>query len=427
MAQQNINIDTPNSGSGTPIRDSFDICNDNFTELYGEVATIPDLYVVADAAALLAVGSPKAGDVALQTDTDELFLYNGSAWDRRNNRYYAVADATALAALSDMRIGDAARRTDNGEIYLYDGSSWQSTGVGGGGGDATRINDADDNTYVDTDAVADTITAAAGGQTLLTAAATNMAMSVTPQTDFDSGFEAKTSLLGIAGINGGGMITHDTRSSGNAYSYFYAGESTIAGGDPQQSVMGILNNLTAALCEFGVAQSNTLGMILKSRVIRGAGEQLTLTAGPNLWDMQMVSGGQTGNLDITPSLFQWDREVKLDAFPNSRDDGATTKALYVDPDGDLQYGAIQATQIVDSDADSDAGFSADDVFLIDINGANTADYQFDGDYLTITSAEIEFGTNSSGVVFRSDDGTRVRLNVISDGSPLGHSLQLALA
>ena len=34
MAQQTINISTPNSNAGDTIRDSFDKCNDNFTELY---------------------------------------------------------------------------------------------------------------------------------------------------------------------------------------------------------------------------------------------------------------------------------------------------------------------------------------------------------------------------------------------------------
>lgn len=38
MAQQIINIGTiANDGTGTPLRDSFDICNNNFTELYARV------------------------------------------------------------------------------------------------------------------------------------------------------------------------------------------------------------------------------------------------------------------------------------------------------------------------------------------------------------------------------------------------------
>ena len=35
MAKQTINIGTtPNDGLGDTVRDSFDICNDNFTEVY---------------------------------------------------------------------------------------------------------------------------------------------------------------------------------------------------------------------------------------------------------------------------------------------------------------------------------------------------------------------------------------------------------
>lgn len=41
MAQQTINIGAAaNDGSGDPIRDAYDKCNDNFTELYNDVATL---------------------------------------------------------------------------------------------------------------------------------------------------------------------------------------------------------------------------------------------------------------------------------------------------------------------------------------------------------------------------------------------------
>lgn len=39
MAKQVIGIGTtPNDGTGDPLRDAFDKCNDNFTELYNGVA-----------------------------------------------------------------------------------------------------------------------------------------------------------------------------------------------------------------------------------------------------------------------------------------------------------------------------------------------------------------------------------------------------
>lgn len=49
MAQQTIDVSTPNSGNGTNLRNSFIICNDNFTELYassgggGESVTFENL------------------------------------------------------------------------------------------------------------------------------------------------------------------------------------------------------------------------------------------------------------------------------------------------------------------------------------------------------------------------------------------------
>jgi hypothetical protein len=40
MAQQEINVGTaPNNGQGDPIRDAFEKCNNNFTELYNRVQT----------------------------------------------------------------------------------------------------------------------------------------------------------------------------------------------------------------------------------------------------------------------------------------------------------------------------------------------------------------------------------------------------
>ncbi len=39
MSQQTIDIGaTPNDGTGDPLRDAFDKCNDNFSELYAAIA-----------------------------------------------------------------------------------------------------------------------------------------------------------------------------------------------------------------------------------------------------------------------------------------------------------------------------------------------------------------------------------------------------
>ena len=49
MAQQTINIGTAaNDGSGDPLRDAFDKCNDNFTELYNDVAALGAPLELAD-------------------------------------------------------------------------------------------------------------------------------------------------------------------------------------------------------------------------------------------------------------------------------------------------------------------------------------------------------------------------------------------
>jgi len=42
MAQEIINVGSaPNDGLGTPIREAFTFCNDNFTELYNRAQTSP--------------------------------------------------------------------------------------------------------------------------------------------------------------------------------------------------------------------------------------------------------------------------------------------------------------------------------------------------------------------------------------------------
>lgn len=51
MAQQTINIGTAaNDGSGDPLRDAFDKCNDNFTELYNAVTALQSSQAFEDVA-----------------------------------------------------------------------------------------------------------------------------------------------------------------------------------------------------------------------------------------------------------------------------------------------------------------------------------------------------------------------------------------
>lgn len=49
MAQQTIAIGTsPNDGTGDTLRDAYDKCNDNFTELYNDVAALGAPLTLAD-------------------------------------------------------------------------------------------------------------------------------------------------------------------------------------------------------------------------------------------------------------------------------------------------------------------------------------------------------------------------------------------
>lgn len=66
MAKQTINIGTTaNDGTGTPIRDSFDIVNDNFTEVYGK----PDLSLATNTLTLTkADGTTDTVDLAPYLD-----------------------------------------------------------------------------------------------------------------------------------------------------------------------------------------------------------------------------------------------------------------------------------------------------------------------------------------------------------------------
>ena len=80
MSQQTINIGTvANDGTGDSLRNAFDKCNDNFTELYTRVrSSVPTTTVGSS--------GDKAGDIAV--DGSYLYVcfgsYNGSTniWKR---------------------------------------------------------------------------------------------------------------------------------------------------------------------------------------------------------------------------------------------------------------------------------------------------------------------------------------------------------
>ena len=85
MAKQTINIGAaPNDGTGTPLRTSFDYCNQNFTELYTATGPSGNNIVVPGSATItgdltvrttkLAVTSTGVG-CGTATPTDSLHVY----------------------------------------------------------------------------------------------------------------------------------------------------------------------------------------------------------------------------------------------------------------------------------------------------------------------------------------------------------------
>jgi len=90
-AKQVIDISTANSGQGTTLRDAFDICNDNFTELYSDDA--------GDVGSITAT-APIARDSATGAVTISL-LDDGVTNAKLENRYKAqVAISTLTGTVS---------------------------------------------------------------------------------------------------------------------------------------------------------------------------------------------------------------------------------------------------------------------------------------------------------------------------------------
>ena len=87
MAKQTINIGTTaNDGTGSTLRDAFDICNDNFTELYTDDA--------GDVGSITAT-APIARDQATGAVTISL-LDDGVTNAKLENRYKAQVAISTL-------------------------------------------------------------------------------------------------------------------------------------------------------------------------------------------------------------------------------------------------------------------------------------------------------------------------------------------
>src|SRR5438105_4854768 len=123
MAKQTINIGSaPGDGTGDTARDAYDICNDNFTELYTSVAACQpldsDLTAIAALSttsfgrAFLALADAAAGRTALglgtaATTASTAYDASGAAAAAQAASQPLDSDLTAVAALTTTSYGRA--------------------------------------------------------------------------------------------------------------------------------------------------------------------------------------------------------------------------------------------------------------------------------------------------------------------------------
>ena len=152
MSKQTINIGaSPNDGTGTPLRTSFDYTNQNFTELYTAVGPSGNNIVVPGTATI-------TGDLTVATN--KLFV------DAANNR---VGIGTASPA-TDLHIFKSSA-TDNALIQLQNGTASSYIGTRGttygavDAGDTYIFNSSGNDIVLMADNAAGAIKFAAGGNT----------------------------------------------------------------------------------------------------------------------------------------------------------------------------------------------------------------------------------------------------------------------
>jgi hypothetical protein len=116
MAKQTINIGTvPDDDSGDTIRNAFDKCNDNFTELYDGLGIVASLDDVGDVNA----PTPAAGDVL--------------TWDATPGEWVPQAPSGAGAfTLTDATDVDTTGQS-SGDVLTYDGAEWVPQAPSGAG------------------------------------------------------------------------------------------------------------------------------------------------------------------------------------------------------------------------------------------------------------------------------------------------------
>jgi hypothetical protein len=432
MPQQLINVGpAPNSPDSDNIRDSFVKTNSNFTEVYGVAGTVTRMFSPATDDARLALANLRTGDVAHQTNDNTLWLWTGATWARKTGRILKPADAAALAGVSGMIRLDLAQTQDDDAWYVYDGSAWESLatpGGGGGGGDGAFIETAATFTKVSTEEVAgrttaDVRNAASNGPQRVLDLAHNAGYAagvVGPA--LQSGLEYSETLLGVTNLRAAGIVSRDTNGAQPILNYAYAGDARGGGGVQYQAALGMLDQNNDHLAEY--TASRTAGAArLGSRVVRGAGETFIEVRTPASYTLSHDSGGVTSQLSTTPALLSWNKEVTLSAFPNSRSDGASTKALYVGAAGQLRYGAITATSLVDGSGDSEASFPSDNLWSVTLGSGQVSEFNSTG--LRITGGDFVAVSNSRGLELRTATGVRALLNLIDDaGATDGIRLQL---
>lgn len=92
MAQQTIDIGSaPNDGTGDPIRDAFDKCNDNFTELYGSLAGLLDFQGATDCSANPNYPAASQGDIYIVSVAGKIGGASGKDVEV-GDFYLAIAD-----------------------------------------------------------------------------------------------------------------------------------------------------------------------------------------------------------------------------------------------------------------------------------------------------------------------------------------------
>ena len=92
MAQQTINLGTvANDGTGDPIRDAFDKCNDNFTELYAGLVGLLDFKGATDASANPNYPAASKGDFYIVSVAGKIGGASGTDVEVLD-AYFATAD-----------------------------------------------------------------------------------------------------------------------------------------------------------------------------------------------------------------------------------------------------------------------------------------------------------------------------------------------